>query len=1097
MIKSLKKNDIKTTPFTATKKWNPQNKVHKDLILWQSGSVSGSLSLTFKEYNDGTVTPYTYISSAISLQQQEDDYLRFREGINLSGSISPTGSFYHDPILSEKNIDGTYKTVLYATTKHLFYNESQDPTKIFGLESLDSSKVNRSLPNKISTFNVPQNKFGEKILPNSVKISHEIQGLTYNVVDDGNSNLVLSEKTFINNQDANIDKVRSSIVFNNVDKNNTIYTVYNGLPKTVTATTSPSNLSYYVTYDGSKTPPTNVGVYTIIATIDDNFYTGTITGTLIITKASATITISNLNQTYDGNPKSVNVSIPSVNVNYNITYNDFTAPPTNAGTYNVVVTIIDPNYQGSASAKLIIAPKTLSITTQCPSKTYGDADFTIPVNSDSNGAISYTKNSGPATIINGNLIRITGVGTLDVTINQAASGNYSAASVNCSSITISPKQLTVTGITANDKGYDGNKLATLNTSSAALQGIVSRNEKPDTVILGGSAEGEFSDNSAGEGKTVTISGLTISGPDSSKYTLVQPTTTAAIKSNSESGTITMADKKVVYNEMAQSLSVTVSDSQMPIKITYKSQNNDVLRVDRLYQTQLIKLSGTDYPKNVSKYNVVSELDASISTIKKYTVSNVTSTLEIISVQGDVTFGPNIFYYNGEPKPVQILTQFPRNKELVITYNGSSTIPSVIGTYKVNVKFKDPNIFFNKDVTLIIKAIPTQNCGENITQETKNQQYQYNIINLTSLTGKVKFYYYVNSGASQFKIEYPLNSGNFVYDSYLRSKSYAVGSEVTDYVTKSKISVSGIQNPENNVPITIEKNKTGVNNGQDNDKCLVTVYSPTDNNDWNYSVSCVDVPPPPPPSIGDLKNGKIDLTVSLGPNDITPQKRSSWLLAPLARVLKDNLEPQLKTQLQGGSITQFEYDAILRILKDNDSTNSIPGVSYVWTDTTSNIKINVGKSNFGYNEYAKFSLNYERMTDSLAAKSDFGPFVFDCHLYKYKGNKPSFDLQDAKESLQQQIQSDTFKDTFLGANNTITNGEIQREILKTFVNDLTDKIVYNQIYKIDTSLSPNPNIANSNIESQLKILIYYVNTSTQEVQIVYPAICQPINFGQLK
>ena len=158
MIKSLKKNDIRTTPFTAVKKWNPQNKLHKDLILWQSGSVSGSLSLTFKEYNDGTVAPYTYISSAIALQQQQDDFLRFREGVNLSGSISPTGSFYYDPVLSEKNLDGTYKTVLYATTKHLFYKESQDPSKIFGLESLDSSNVNRSLPNKISTFNIPQNK---------------------------------------------------------------------------------------------------------------------------------------------------------------------------------------------------------------------------------------------------------------------------------------------------------------------------------------------------------------------------------------------------------------------------------------------------------------------------------------------------------------------------------------------------------------------------------------------------------------------------------------------------------------------------------------------------------------------------------------------------------------------------------------------------------------------------------------------------------------------------------------------------------------------------------------------------------------------------
>jgi len=384
MIKSLKKNDIRTTPFTAAKKWNPQNKLHKDLILWQSGSVSGSLSLTFKEYNDGTLAPYTYISSAIALQQQQDDFLRFREGVNLSGSISPTGSFYYDPVLSEKNLDGTYKTVLYATTKHLFYKESQDPSKIFGLESLDSSNVNRSLPNKISTFNIPQNKFGEKVLPKSVVIKHEIQGQIYSVVDDGNSNLVVSDKTFINNQDANIDKVEANINLGDLDSE-----AYDGDPYIITAITKPSGLSYIVTYNGSTTPPTDAGTYTIVATINDNFYKGSTTGTFIVEKAQRTINVTNLNQTYDGNPKSVTVSIPGVNVNYTVTYNGSTTLPSNIGTYNVVVTIIDTNYQGTKIATLTIAPQTLSITTQCPSKTYGDDDFTIPVNSVSNGAIKF------------------------------------------------------------------------------------------------------------------------------------------------------------------------------------------------------------------------------------------------------------------------------------------------------------------------------------------------------------------------------------------------------------------------------------------------------------------------------------------------------------------------------------------------------------------------------------------------------------------------------------------------------------------------------------------------------------------------------------
>jgi hypothetical protein len=70
-------------------------------------------------------------------------------------------------------------------------------------------------------------------------------------------------------------------------------------------------------------------------------------------------------------------SMSLTNINYTVTYNGSTTPPTDVGTYNVVVTINDPNYQGTKTATLTVAPQTLSITTQCPSKTYGDDDFTI------------------------------------------------------------------------------------------------------------------------------------------------------------------------------------------------------------------------------------------------------------------------------------------------------------------------------------------------------------------------------------------------------------------------------------------------------------------------------------------------------------------------------------------------------------------------------------------------------------------------------------------------------------------------------------------------------------------------------------------------
>ena len=1105
MIKSLKKNDIRTTPFTAAKKWNPQNKLHKDLILWQSGSVSGSLSLTFKEYNDGTVAPYTYISSAIALQQQQDDFLRFREGVNLSGSISPTGSFYYDPVLSEKNLDGTYKTVLYATTKHLFYKESQDPSKIFGLESLDSSNVNRSLPNKISTFNIPQNKFGEKVIPKSVVITHEIQGQTYNVVDDGNSNLVISDKTFINNQDANIDKVAASIILNGLPTN-PHSEQYDGNPYVITATTKPSGLSYIVTYNGSTTPPTNAGTYTVVGTIDDNFYAASTTSTFIIEKFPLTINISNLSQTYDGNPKPVTVS-PAVNVNYTVTYNGSTTPPTDAGTYTVVVTINDINYQGTKTAELNIVGNSSAISAPNFSKTYGDADFTIPVTTVSNGAISYTITSGLGTvgIVSNGKIRITGVGTLNVTITQAASGNYASASTTCS-ITISAKPLTVAGITAADKAYDGNATATLNPSNKKLQGVIINPINPingqlDVVILDGTAVGSFSDSLPGEGKIVTISGLSISGADVSlgKYTLVQPTTTAAIKSTGANGTITMPSATVTHNDGPQSLGVSISDSNIPIKITYTRLNTQILRVDRLYRNQLTSASGYSYPKDIGKYNVTAELDTTIDTPIKYTVSTVIATLDIISQISNVVFGPNIFYYDGQQKQLQILSKTPSNLILYLTYLGFvNSFPVLADTHKVKV-VSDSNFAFDKTVDLLIKEIPTNNCGTNITNETTYQQYQKNIIDLTSAVGKVNLLYSVGKGASQFTIEYPLNSGKEVYNSGLRSGDYNVGTSVTDYVSGQSVTVTGIQN---NPQISFDKDKKGSLNGIDNDKCLITVYSPTNNNTWNYSISCVNVAPPviqPLPGINDLYIPFIDVFTSY--NSYSNSLFGSNLV---------NLITSLKAKVLDGLLSPYEFDGIINIINNNSRNNFVLNKDTTLVDTTTNIKVIIKYTS--NNKQTAINLKYKRLGDSLDSMINRGPLLVDCHWFRYTGTNGSFDVEDAKTQLIGQINSDEFKDTFLSRNASVTNGEIQRSLLKSFVNlaikntsidnarfefQMDKMVIYDEqnnptIIKSDTLYTPGMGLKDA--EGILNDGLIYINPTEQIVEIIYPAICQPIKFG---
>lgn len=102
------------------------------------------------------------------------------------------------------------------------------------------------------------------------------------------------------------------------------------------------------------------------------------------------------------------------------------------------------------------------------------------------------------------------------------------------------RTLTVSGITASNKEYDGATSATLDTSSAALVGVFSG----DTVTLStGSAAGAFATSSVGSAKAVTISGLSISGANAGDYTLTQPSATADITAKAVTVTGVTASNK--------------------------------------------------------------------------------------------------------------------------------------------------------------------------------------------------------------------------------------------------------------------------------------------------------------------------------------------------------------------------------------------------------------------------------------------------------------------------------------------------------------------------------------------------------------------------
>ena len=65
---------------------------------------------------------------------------------------------------------------------------------------------------------------------------------------------------------------------------------YDGNPKSAAVTTDPANLNTVVTYNGSTSLPTAGGSYAVVATINENSYSGSVSGTLVVAKISQTIT---------------------------------------------------------------------------------------------------------------------------------------------------------------------------------------------------------------------------------------------------------------------------------------------------------------------------------------------------------------------------------------------------------------------------------------------------------------------------------------------------------------------------------------------------------------------------------------------------------------------------------------------------------------------------------------------------------------------------------------------------------------------------------------------------------------------------------------
>ena len=411
----------------------------------------------------------------------------------------------------------------------------------------------------------------------------------------------------------------------------------------------------------------------------EKYATATGTVTIKVNKAIPTFTAPTAqeNLTYTGQEQAL-ITAGSVisggtmqySLTENGTYSQDIPTGTDGGAYTVWYRVIgDANHNDTtpASVAVRIGQKPLTIIgVTAASKTYDgtkNADITSVnfdgVNLNRGTDYTVTANFDDAGVDSGKNI------TATVTLMEQAAKNYALEQSSFPTTgSITAKQVTVSGITAKDKVYDGTNDATLDCSNAKFDGIL----KNDKLTV--TAKGMFEKAGVGKQK-VTISNLTLDGDSAANYVLAesgnQTETTATI--TAKKVTVTPDNKSKVYEE---------KDPELTYKV------DGVLDGETLKGITLARAEG----ENAGEYAITATADAGAN--PNYDVKFVkgTFTIKPKSIEGATVVLGKGLAANGAEQTQTVEKVLLVNKELPAdSYTVSGNTATAHGIYTLTVTGK--------------------------------------------------------------------------------------------------------------------------------------------------------------------------------------------------------------------------------------------------------------------------------------------------------------------------------------------------------------------------------------------------------------------------
>ncbi|QBZ97862.1 YDG domain-containing protein [Flavobacterium sangjuense] len=251
---------------------------------------------------------------------------------------------------------------------------------------------------------------------------------------------------------------------------------------------------------------------------------------------------------------------------------------------------------------------------------------------------------------------------------------------------VTAKALTITGLTGNNKPYDGNTTASFTVGTLAYTGLV--NSESHAVNTTGTQTAAFTTASAADGKQITVSGYL---PPTANYTVTPPSLTGNI--TKVPLTITAGNQSVTYGTAAAT--VTAAGTYTPTGFV-NSENSSVITGTASYTTSYTDTTAAATP-GVTITPVVTGL---IATNYSFTPANGTITITKANSSISITGGSPTYAYDGNPQgpTTSSVTGSTGTVSYLYTntsgpaYN-SSAPPSNAGAYQV-VATVDPDTNYN-------------------------------------------------------------------------------------------------------------------------------------------------------------------------------------------------------------------------------------------------------------------------------------------------------------------------------------------------------------------------------------------------------------------